>query len=79
MAEVEREFYAGANGDKWSLVQDGRTDTIIIKHQPSDSFEGQRSHTTLQNFLTGPYGPQHNALIQLIRMLLHAEIGRQNS
>ena len=34
--------------------------------------------TTLQNFLTGEHGPQHDALIQLLRRLLHEALDRQS-
>lgn len=77
MKKDERVFYTSPNGDTWSFERDGRTETIRIKHQPNVSSGGQLSVTTLQNFLAGPhYGQQHDALIQLIRTLLHEVLDR---
>ena len=78
MKEGEHPFYTGANGDTWSFVRDGHTETIIIKHQPNTSSGRQQSLTTLQNFLTGEHGPQHDAPIQLLRTLLHKALDRQS-
>ncbi len=76
MKKCERLFYTSANGDTWSLVRDGLTETICIKHQPTVSSGGQQPVITLQNFLAGHYGPQYDALIQLIRTLLHEALDR---
>ena len=50
---------------------DGKTETINIEHRPNPSSGGKPSLTTLQNFLAHPLGPQYDALIQMIRMLIH--------
>jgi hypothetical protein len=71
MEERQRLFYASTNGDAWSLVSNGFTDTITVKHQPNSSSGGKPSRTSLQNFLSERYGPQHDALIQTIRTLIH--------
>ena len=78
MKEGEHPFYTGANGDTWSLVRSGHTETITIKHQPNTSSGRQQSLTTLQNFLAGEHGPQVDALIQLLRTLLHKALDRQS-
>jgi hypothetical protein len=79
MKEGEHPFYTGANGDTWSFVRDGHTETITIKHQPNTSSGCQQSLTTLQNFLTGEHSPQHDALIQLLRTSLHKVFDLQSS
>jgi hypothetical protein len=76
MEEAERLFHASANGDTWSLVANGLTNTITIKHQPSVSSGRKPSRTSLQNFLSERYGPQHDALIEMIRTLIHQSLGR---
>jgi hypothetical protein len=76
MEKDEHLFYTSADGDKWSLVRDGRTETITIKCEPNTAFGGQPSLTTLQTFLADRHGPQHSALIQSIRMLLHEALDR---
>ncbi len=79
MKKCERPFYAGANGETWSLVRNGITETICIKHQPTVSTGGEQPVITLQNFLAGHYGPQYDALIQLIRTLLHETLDRDET
>ncbi len=76
MKKCERLFYTSANGDTWYLVRDGHTETINIKHQPRASSGRRQELITLQNFLSGHYGPQCDALFQLIRTLLHETLDR---
>lgn len=77
MAGGEHVFHVTSNGDVWSLVRAEGTDTINVKHQPNALSGGNLSLTTLQNFLAGQYGPQHDALIQLIRSMFGEALDRK--
>jgi N-formylglutamate amidohydrolase len=67
MEETGRLFHASANGDTWLIVDNGLTNTSTIKHQPNVSVGGKPTRMSLQNFLSERYGPQHDALIEMIR------------
>ncbi len=79
MNKCECPFYTSANGETWSLVRNGVTETICIKHQPTVSTCGEQPMITLQDFLAGHYGPQYDALVQLIRTLLHETLDRDET
>lgn len=73
----EHVFYTSPNGDVWSLIRVEGTDTINVQHQPNAPSGGNLSLTTLQNFLSGHHGPQHDALIQLIRIMIGEALDRK--
>ena len=77
MAGGEHVFYTSPNGDVWSLIRVEGTDTVNVKHQPNAPSGGNLSLTTLQNFLSGHHGPQHDALIQLIRIMIGEALDRK--
>lgn len=41
MEKDEHLFYTSEDGNKWSLVRDGRTETITIKCEPNTPLGGQ--------------------------------------
>lgn len=69
-----RQLYASPNGDIWSVGRDdaGR---LWVRHVPNNSSGGQTSLVDVVTFLAQleNYGPQHNALVQLLASEGHTE------
>ena len=67
-----RELYRSApNGDRWSLVQEPRTQRVFIEHEPNASSGGRTTNIEIGDFLShGGHGPEHQALLRLIGSLV---------
>jgi hypothetical protein len=71
----EKTFYAGGNGDTWSLIQDQTTGAVAVKHLPSPSLGGNATQIDIETFLSnGADGPEHQALRHLLEKTSNATI-----
>src|ERR1700738_5249070 len=61
-----RQLYRSPNGDSWFLARDPATGFAFIRHQANAPSGGQVTDIELGAFLSGPGGPEHEALLRLI-------------
>ena len=61
-----RQLYRSPNGDSWFLVRDPGTGSAFVRHQANAPSGGQVTDIDLGVFLSGPGGPEHEALMRLI-------------
>lgn len=73
MPEVTREIYSSANGDRWFLVREPRSERVFIKHKPNAASGGDTSLIEIAEFLAQDHGPQHSELLRLIGTLVGKE------
>jgi hypothetical protein len=60
-------FYSSSNGDRWQLVQDGKTGRYAVRHEPSLSSGGEVSELAVPVFLArSGTSPQATALRELL-------------
>jgi hypothetical protein len=62
-----RELYSSPNGDRWHLCKDA-----FVLHQANIPSGGQTCQIELRDFLTSGYGPEQQALLQMIGMLIES-------
>lgn len=66
-----RELYASANGDRWFLARDPGSGRVFVRHEPNAASGGRRAEFEIGDFLArGGQGPEHQALLRLIRSLV---------
>ncbi len=58
-----RELYSSPNGDRWHLCKDA-SGRVFVLHQAN-----------MRDFLTSGYGPEQQALLQMIGMLIESTPG----
>jgi len=56
-------FYKSSNGDRWYLL----TDAQLVRHEPNRASGGKASMASVDEFLAEGHGPQHEALICLLK------------
>jgi hypothetical protein len=61
-----RQLYRSPNGDIWFLARDPATGSAFVRHQANAPSGGQVTDIELGAFLSGPEGPEHEALLRLI-------------
>jgi hypothetical protein len=62
-----RTLYASENGDSWSLVRDGDTGRVFVRHTPNPASGGQSSDMEVGAFLVrGGMGPEKQELLRLV-------------
>jgi hypothetical protein len=66
-----RELYSSPNGDRWHLCKDA-SGRVFVLHQANIPSGGQISQIELGHFLTRGYGPEQQALFQMIGTLIGA-------
>jgi hypothetical protein len=72
MPVTEREIYRSSNGDQWYLVQEPGSNRGYVRHQPNRASGGQSSLMDVRTFLAEGHGPQHEALLRLLRKVPNA-------
>jgi hypothetical protein len=69
-----RELYSSPNGDRWHLCKDA-SGRVFVLHQANIPSGGQTSQIELGHFLTRGYGPEQQALFQMIGTLIDSTAG----
>src|SRR5438132_11051716 len=69
-----RELYSSPNGDRWQLCKDA-SGRVFVLHQANIPSCGQSSQIELGDFLTRGYGPEQQALFQMIGTLIESTPG----
>ena len=69
-----RELYSSPNGDRWLLCKDA-SGRVFVLHQVNIPSGGQASQIELGDFLTRGYGPEQQALFQMIGTLVESTPG----
>jgi hypothetical protein len=64
---MEQEVYRSSIGDRWFLVSEPGSDRRFVRHEPNLASGGQSSLIDLGAFLAEGHGPQHEALLRLLR------------
>src|SRR4030095_5369604 len=64
-----RELYNSPNGDRWHLCKDA-SGRVFVLHQANIPSGGRTSQIELGDFLTKGYGPEQQALVQMIGTLI---------
>jgi hypothetical protein len=64
-----RELYSSPNGDRWHLCKDA-SGSVFVLHQANIPSGGQISQIELRDFLARGYGPEQQALLQMIGTLV---------
>ena len=64
-----RELYHSPNGDRWGLCKDA-SGRVFVLHQANIPSAGQTSRIELADFLSRGYGPEQQALFQMIGTLI---------
>ena len=62
--EEGRVFYASSNGDVWLLISSSEGN--LVEHRPNVSSGGKATRRPMSAFLSEGFGPQHEALLQLL-------------
>lgn len=65
-----REIYRSPNGDTWFLGREPQDGRAFIVHQPNAPSGGRLSHIELGEFLRSGNGPEQQALLRLIGILV---------
>jgi hypothetical protein len=69
-----RELYSSPNGDRWQLCKDA-SGRVFVLHQANIPSGGQTCQIELGDFLTRGYGPEQQALFQMIGTLIESTPG----
>ncbi len=69
-----RLLYSSSNGDRWFLVRDIASETVLVKHEPNRSSGGRNSMIDVAEFLTQNHGPQHKSLLRMIGTLVEGGV-----
>lgn len=72
-------LYTSPNGDRWFLVHDSNSQTVLIRHEPNRSSGGRISVTGIAEFLAQQHGPQHQSLLRLIGTLVEGDRAHRES
>src|SRR5207245_9119119 len=70
-----RELYSSPNGDRWQLCKDA-SGRVFVLHQANIPSGGQTSQIELGDFITRGYGPEQQALFQMIGTLIESTPGK---
>ena len=71
----EKVIYESSNGDRWSLVRDPATGSLVVIHTPNASSGGNVSTIDIETFLSSDaLGPEHQALRHLLEKTSNATI-----
>jgi hypothetical protein len=73
-ATQTRELYSSPNGDHWYLCKDA-SDRVFVLHQANMPSGGQISQIEVRDFLSRGYGPEQQALLQIIGTLVESATG----
>lgn len=65
-----RELYRSPSGDAWFLGREPENGHAFIIHQPNAPSGGRVSHIELGEFLRSGKGPEQQALLRLIGLLV---------
>jgi hypothetical protein len=60
-------IYLSSNSDQWYLVQEPGSEQMFVRHQPNRASGGRSSLTDVNEFLSEGLGPQHEALLRLLK------------
>jgi len=66
-----RELYISPNGDRWHLCKDA-SGRVFVLHQANIPSGGHISHIEVRDFLARGYGPEQQALLQMIGTLVES-------
>jgi hypothetical protein len=69
-----RELYSSPNGDRWHLCQDASSRVFVV-HQANIPSGGHISRIELVDFLSRAYGPEQQALLDMIGTLVDSDAG----
>ena len=62
-----QDIYASANGDRWHLVRDSSTGSLLVRHTANPSSGGHVTEQTVGQFLSvDGAGPEFTALRRLL-------------
>jgi hypothetical protein len=64
-----RDLYSGPNGDRWYLCRN-TSGKIFVLHRANIPAGGQTSQIELGDFLARGYGPEQQALLEMIGSLV---------
>ena len=64
-----RELYSSSNGDRWHLCRN-TSGKVFVLHQANIPAGGRTSQIELGDFLARGYGPEQQALLQMIGSLI---------
>ncbi len=64
-----RKLYSSPNGDRWYLIRDVSGE-VFIRHEANIASGGHVAHIEIGTFLSSGQGPEHQALLRLIGMLV---------
>jgi hypothetical protein len=71
VSEESWELYSSANGDFWLLVHDAEHNRVFVRHVPNAPSGAKTQEIGIATFLSrGPQGPEHEALLDLIGLLV---------
>ena len=71
MSLETRELYASPNGDRWYLARYADAGRVFVQHIPNVASGRQPRNIELGEFLSSAgSGPEHQALVRLIGMLV---------
>ena len=70
MTQKARQLYMSTGGDRWSLVHDGDSGRVFVRHEPNVPSGGQASDIPIRDFLAGDGNkPEQVELLRLIGTL----------
>jgi hypothetical protein len=69
-----RELYSSPNGDRWHLCKDA-SGRLFVLHQANIASGGCITRIELGDFLSRGYGPEQQALLEMIGTLLDSDAG----
>ena len=69
-----RELYSSSNGDRWLLCRN-TSGKVFVSHQANIPAGGRISQIELGDFLARGYGPEQQALLQMIGSLIESNRG----
>jgi hypothetical protein len=69
-----RALYSSPNGDRWHLCKDA-AGRVFVLHQANIPSGGQTSQIELHDFLARGYGPEQQALLQMLGTLIEPTPG----
>jgi hypothetical protein len=69
-----RELYSSPNGDRWHLCKDA-SGRLFVLHQANIPSGGRITRIELGDFLSRGYGPEQQALLEMIGTLLDSDAG----
>ena len=78
---VGRLFHESSNGDRWSILRDGTSGQIFVRHEPNAASGGRPTDVDFHVFLEGGdrEAPECRALWCLIDKLKQADLAEGSS